>query len=392
MRLNGQQVGTLTQILVNAFSRDELTILVRVKLDLVLAAEISTDEAWRKVAFDLIDNLERQERTIELIRAIREERPKNTTLVAFCDPMLAGSNGVAQPGSTDELRKAVAVFDGGFQRRNVLFKYLNAYKALHDVLHELQSFLPKISAAVAERIADPSQPLADDVALFFEDNVKIVRESVPETEFPENPPSWIARFVTAAEVIGGSDVEKLPRHFERLKTLPPEGLGPLNDKMFENASRLDPRQLVAALNSILAAIGTGGNPAMATLRAEVEEFRSLCTELGELKEAHNLCQKIDDALHEAAGLRSVTSKELSDWDIAKESLDELVLQRSRDRRVQRTIEAAKLFEAANQGQEFLTFIERFDDLFMQTDKSLLKLTNKLPRKANDLHAALEQFQ
>ena len=157
---------------------------------------------------------------------------------------------------------------------------------------------------MAKRKADPSRPLGDDVALFLEDQVKIASESVKDIEFPDRPPKWIAWLVTAVEVINGSNVGKMPRQVERLKTLPSEGLGPLNDKLFEIASHLQPRRLVSSLNDILAALGTDGNPAMANLRGEVEDFRSLCSELGELIKAHNLCQKIDDALHEAAGLPS----------------------------------------------------------------------------------------
>jgi hypothetical protein len=393
MRLNGPQIGELTELLRTAFSRAELTILVRTKLDIVLVEEVSTDDGWRVVAFNLIDDLNRQERAIELIRVIREARPRDTSLVAFCDPFLAPADGgAAQPGIADALRRAVVAFSAGFQERSDLFKYLNAYKELHDVLHELQSFHPKIAQAVAERKANPSQPLADDVVFFLEDRIKIAEDSAKDIEFPDNPPSWIRRLKDATEVLNGSDSGKMPRQVERLRTLPSEGLGPLNDKLFECASRLKPGQMVASLNNILTAFGADGNAAKTRLRGETEEFRKLCLELDDLIKAHNLCQKIDDSLHEAAGLPSVSAVELSDWDIARKSLDELVLQRSNDMRVQRTVSAAKLFEAASQGQAFQTFITRFDDLFKETDKALLKLTNKLPRKAMDLHTALEDFR
>ena len=133
-------------------------------------------------------------------------------------------------------------------------------------------------------------------------------------------------------------------------------------------------------------------PTTTNLRNKVEEFRKLCSELDGLIKAHNLCQKIDDALHEAAGLTSVTAEVLLDWGIAKKSLDELASQRKTDKRVQRTNEAAKLFEAANQGQAFQTLIERFDDLFMETDKALLRMTNKLPYEADALHKALKDYR
>jgi hypothetical protein len=392
MRLNGHQIGELTDILVKSFSRSDLTFLVRTKLEIVLDATVSTDDGWRIVAFNLIDNLDREERAVDLISAIREARPNNIVLVAFCDPLLAQANRGAPSLSVEALRKAAAAFNDRFQERNELFKYLNAYKELHDVLHDLQSFHSKVAAAVADRKVDPSRPLPEDVAFFLEDHVKIANESVKDIEFPDKPPAWIAKLATAVDVITGSDVEKMPRQVERLKQLPPDGLGALNDKLFENARRLQPMQLIDSLNDILTALDKGTNPATAKLRGEVEEFRSLCTELNELIGAHNLCQKIDDSLHEAAGLPSVNPGDLSDWDKAKRSLDELALQRKNDIRVQRTNDAARLFEAANQGQAFRTLVERFDDLFMETDKALLKVTNKLPRKAMALHTALELFQ
>jgi Effector-associated domain 1 len=391
MKLNGTQIGELTDIIVAAFSRSELTILVRAELDVVLDDAVSTDDGWRTVAFNLIDSLDRQERAIELIRIIREARPQAASLIAFCDPLLAQANNKVQPHSVDGLQKAVVAFNAGFDNRNELFKYLNAYKELHDVLHELQSFNSKVAAAVLDREANPIQPLAEDVAIFLEDHVEMARASVRDIEFPDKPPSWVAKFVAAVEIITGSAVDKMPRQLERLKALPSEGLGPLNEKLFENASRLEPKKLVRSLNEILNALGTDGNPRKARLRSEVEEFRTLCCELDELISAHNLCQKIDDSLHEATGLPSVSPAELSDWDIAKKSLDELAAQRKNDKRVQRTNEAARLFEAANQAQAFRTLIERFDDLFMETDKALLKVTNKLPRKAMSLHTALGDF-
>jgi Effector-associated domain 1 len=392
MRLNGSQIGTLTEILVNDFSRSELRMLARVKLDIDLDDEVRTDEAWRQVAFEFIDTLDRRDRTSDLIRAIREARPRDATLIAFCDPQPDQANGVAQPASADALRKAIAAFNDGFQGRNMLFRYLNAYKRLHDVLHDLQSFLPTIADMVAKRTEDPSQPLADDVSIFLEDHIAIAGESVKDIEFPDRPPAWIARLVTAADVINGSEVQKMSRQVERLKTLPAEGLGPLNDKLFENASRLNPIQLIGSLDDILAALATDGRPAMTNLRGQVVEFRSLCSELHDLINAHNLCQTIDDAFHEAAGLSSVTPEELSSWGLAKKSLDELALQRKNDRRVSRTQEAAKLFEAANQGQAFRTLITRFDDLFMETDKALLNLTNKLLLAASTLNYVLEKFR
>jgi hypothetical protein len=213
---------------------------------------------------------------------------------------------------------------------------------------------------------------------------------VKETEFPNRPPRWIKRLADAIKGLAGSDMKEVARQAEVLKALPAENLGPLNDELFKNASRLQPQQLIASLDEILAVLDAAGNPAMAKLRDdELVEFRALCSVLDELIAAHNLCQQIDNAFHEAPGLSSVTTKTLTDWDIAKQSLDELAAQRKHDRRVQRTTEAARLFEAADQGEAFLNLAEKFGNLFMETDKALLKVTNKMPRKAIALHSALE---
>ena len=172
MRLNGQQIGEFRDILVAAFSRNDLKQLVLVKLNIVLEETVPTDDAWRMVAFNLIVSLNQEEKCIELVRVIRAERPNVTTLVAWCDNLLAQANGVAPSAAPGSLRQAVSDFNDGFQARIKLFDYLSAYKELHDVLHELQSFHPKVAAAAAERVADPSQALSDDVAFFLEDSVR----------------------------------------------------------------------------------------------------------------------------------------------------------------------------------------------------------------------------
>ena len=255
MRLSGRQMGESTKILVVSL-RKELTILVRIKLEIVLDETVSPDDVWKSVAFDLIDGLNREERVIELVRAIREERPNDTSLIAFCDALIAQANGAARPASADSLRRIVDAFNHRFQQRNELFKYLIAYKAPRRPPRN--SGLPSAARAGGGRgRADPSRPLAEDVALFLEDHVKDACENAKEIEFPDNPPPWIARLVTAAGVLNGPDVDKMPRQVERLRALPADGLGPLNDKLFENASRLEPRQLIGSLDSILAALGPG---------------------------------------------------------------------------------------------------------------------------------------
>jgi hypothetical protein len=392
--LDGALFRRLLEFLEDSFSKSDLKILVRTELNMDLEDSVNTAVGLRELAFGLINDLIRTGRLVELIRAIRSARQTKPDLVAFCDSLLLPQNGDVTPGPSNVLRKAVDAFNNGFENRIELFKYINAYKKLHDVLHRLQGFHPTIAAAVEKRKADPGQPLAEDVAFFLDDSVRIADESVQETEFPDKPPDWVHKLATAAEVLKGADLEKMPRQVERLGSLVSRGLAALNRELCDNASRLQPNELVSSLDGILNALGAVRDLAMTKLRGEVEGYRKLCLQLDELIRAHDLCQKIYNALFdEAAGLPAVTTPgELYDWEDAKKSLDELAQQRKDDTRVRRTTEAAKLFEAANQAEGFRTLVSRFNDLFLATDTALLDVTHKLPIKALTLHQALEKIQ
>jgi hypothetical protein len=390
MKLNGHQIGDLTDILRESFSRGELTILVRTKLEIVLEAEVATDEGWRVVAFNLIDTLNRVERVIELIRAIREARPRDNKLIAFCDPFLGPANGAA----ANDLRQAVANFRASFKDRMDEFRFLNACKELHDVLHELQNYLPQLKAAVAARAAQPGNPLPDDVGFTLRDWIAKAQQSVADTEFPNEPPAWIARLTAAVDDLTGPDPGKMNRAAERLAGLPSKELGKLNDKLIDYARRLQAGQLIALLDGVRAALPAGAaNPEAEALRARVDRFRALCDQLAELIRVHDLCQKVDDALQEARGLATVTPDQLSDWPEVKGWLSKLTpAGKPADFRARRTVEAASQFEAAATQAAFANLDDKFQDLFSSTDKSLLKVTNTLPREAWPLDKALENIQ
>lgn len=397
--LDPQQRNKLERILVDAFKGDDLRRFAINNLafhDIQIADEVTFGVLSPSTSvYNLVEKILEYGHLAELLLAVGRVRPAREDVKALLEcfglvvPAQVGPDTVIIPTA---IRKAVATFSDGFQKNCQLFKYLEASKQLHNVLHELKGSHVTIAAAVAERKANPSQPLADEVATFLEDVVKVADKYVKDIEFPENPPPWIAKLATAVEVIKGSNVVNMPRQVERLKTLFLENLGPLNANLLVYAKRLKPEELIRSLDEILAVLGSDGNPATASLRREIEEFRSLCAELDRLIRAHNLCQEIDDAFHEAAGLPSVTPEELLGWRVAKDSLDELALQRKTDRKVQRTLTAAKLFEAANQGQEFQTLSDMFDDLFISTDSALLDVIHKLPVKVMALRAALELFQ
>ncbi len=386
MSLDGKILGELTGLISDAFTQPEFGQLVRIRLNIDLATVVTGSGNWQQIAFDFVTYADRNERVTELLRAIRDARPGRAGLCEFCDRHA----GPARPAAPGALRAAIEQFNEGFEVRNDLFKYVNAYKLLHDVLHELQALQPAVETAVRKRIEAPDQPLTEDIVLLLKDKLQTAAEAVNDVEFPEKPPRWIAKLNGIVDVFAGPDVRKLERELEKLQALPPEGLSAMNEKLFENASRLRPCQLIQSLNAIVEALGDGPAPAAAALRTKVEEFRNLCVDLDNLIRAHNLCQGIDDALHEFAGLPAFIPTEQAGWEAAKQSLQKLGEQRKNDLRVTLTANAARVFEAAGQGEAFKALLTCFTELFMATDKALLRVTNKMPPTALALHKALEK--
>src|SRR5260370_14730169 len=258
--LNPDLRKQLKDVLIHVFDQSSLEQFAIDRLefeDVRLIDLVNPDKSTDEISSRIIQDADQRRYVEELIRGIERERRNIPEVVALVAAFGLQAKGATKSMTMDGLRKAVAAFNKSFSNRNKLFKYLKAYKELHDVLHELQSFHTPVVAGVAKRMADPSQPLAEDVAFFLKDKDKKASENVKDIEFPDKPPAWIAKRAAVVKVITGPDVEKMPpmpAQVERLKTLPSEGLGPLNDKLFENATLLNPNQRIAPLNDILSAI------------------------------------------------------------------------------------------------------------------------------------------
>src|SRR5262249_45967376 len=158
----------------------------------------------RPVVFELINNLDREERVPELARALVRARPNNAglrDLYRTLEPSGAGK----QPRDNSELRRAITNFNQRVQERDPPVPYPNAYKELHDVLHELQSFLPNICDAVGARVTDSGAPLPEDVDFSLRDCLVRAQRNAQDIEFPDHPPGWIVKLETAVDVIAGTD-------------------------------------------------------------------------------------------------------------------------------------------------------------------------------------------
>jgi hypothetical protein len=89
--LSGAQLGELQRILVQVFDREQLTQLLRVRLDEDLDA-VAGDGPRGDVVFRLIEWAERVGRTEELVRAAVEAAPRSQELKDFA-AVYAGQGG-----------------------------------------------------------------------------------------------------------------------------------------------------------------------------------------------------------------------------------------------------------------------------------------------------------
>ncbi len=362
----------LHKAICDCYDLPELEQMVRFGLEQRLD-ELTKEAGLREIVFALIEWAARDGRVGELCSAATQFKIERHAQV----PELLALRAECEPGMPpDGLWKAVGEFHTRFQTRKDLFRFLNACKELHDVLHEVQGYHAQLMAAVAALTAQPGGGLAGDAKLALEGWVATASESVRDSEFPEAPPAWIARFAAAYGDITGPDPGKAARAVERLTNLPAKELARLNDRLIDYARRLQPEQLISLLDAVRAAL-------------EARKTNALI-------HAHNLCQNVANALLEANGLKEVSKDDLADWGETSGWLATLASSRPTDFRVARTFEAARRFETAEEQtaatQAFTTLIERFEDLFKKTDEALLKLTNQLPIAALTLEAALADFR
>ena len=389
-------LGTIRDLLRDAFKVNEMLRLVefddrlRDVLNDLPSGQPSTEES----ATALVGLADRHGILLDLVVKMKELRPNNTDIsVLPAHVRAAGANGASVPA--DDLGKTVAAFLERFRKKHEITVYIKAYKKLHDILHELEGYIQQLEATQAEWKANPTNPLSEDLTDYLKERSERATESMKDIESPQRPPAylaWVATFAVEVEAISRPVVEKLPRHIERLKSLPPQGLSPLNAKLVDSSNALDPRNLIDSLDAILSALGPEGNPRTAKLRSDILAFRVMCSKLDGLIDAHNSCQAIANELQEGKGLPSVTPDDFLGWDTIKRTLAAIPPQPRIATPLQRTSEALQRFEAANTSENFRNLNVRFDALFMTTDKTLLDTTDQLATQATTLRNALDEFR
>jgi hypothetical protein len=401
--LNGQQFGELRDIVARVFKIDDLVQLMRVELNVPLGEIVAVQRPMLNVAFDLIEWLEPRERTLDFIRALRKNRADVPDVVRFCDPFLGaapvggGAGGPSAPGAPGDANAVALVieFRAVFEQRRLQFGYLNAYKALHDVLHKLQDQQVAIAQAVQRFRAAPTDPLElTRIAAQLEDElVTMAKDSLPNTEFPDEQGEWVKSFENAVRELTAAldppDLERLGRAVTVLAVLHNQQPA-LNQELVRCAKRLRTADLVTRMERILAALGAKA----AGLRARLTRFADLCQRLTALTIDHDACQIVEPLLATVTA-PAVTRDQIADWPETLAAVLRIAARRPKDTMAARLARYATGFDAATDAKaatgQFTLMREQFGRLFNKTDEDLLSVTDNLVREAELLGIELRGF-
>jgi len=389
-------------VLQEAFNKKGLLQLATNRLsfpDFQFAKAINFDASDRDIAFEMVELADSHGCVENLVRAVQAERPNKPEVAAL---VVAYERSAGRPEEAQQIeipadiKEAVIRFSVHFELRQRRFRYLNAYKQLHDLLHGLMDYQPeitKVALAVCQEPDEPPDPTL--VTEQLQDWVAQSKESAKATEFPKVPSKWIAKFEQAVKnltrELTRTDVKNIvvadvTRAIEILAQLPADEQKRLNEKLVECAMQLDTNELVELMDTLLDDLGPKGSSGAGTedLRKAVERFKELCQRLTRLIEDHNLCQEVEGALNDAVGQTEITPQRLARWNDIRSFLRAIAENRPDDVQASRMAKETRLFQEAadvndlkRAAKVFGRLIDRFNNFFFAMDKSLLEVTRDL---------------
>jgi hypothetical protein len=396
------QSGTLAErvraALLDCFDPDDLKMLVADRLDVKLAW-VTPERPFGVVVFELVEWTRRNGKTCELLAAAAERVPGKPILAALRDECLCEAPGGrrAAPRAKDNLRDAVVRFAERFRQRQRSVRLLEAYKSLHDILHELDDFQDSINRAVAAARGGPPGPDPEGVADQLRDWAMSAADWAKHTRRPDRHRPWVQELERNVDIVAGAltgtdpNSEAVNRAVECLANLPAARQSMLNDLLVETLADFETDDLQQPLAGVLDAVrATGGT---AAFEERLTAFQAAVQAVVDRSRDHDLCQKVSDVLIQAAKQPVVTRDKLTDWADVRGWLTQLTGYRPTDQRARRTAESATKFDAATAPADATTAFrrleERFADLFYNTDKALLADTQKLVATADALSAHLD---
>jgi hypothetical protein len=409
MPLTGEQFGDLVAATCEALDWSALEHLVRIRFNVVLEVEVAGSEtAFKTVAAKWVDWLEQRGRTADFIGYLWAERKGNDRVRRFYEAYTAaappvGPAGPAAPAPAvpGPARDAVIEFKLYFRESEVQFRYLNAYKDLHEKLHVLHEMSDGIDKAVDRFRRRPDDKMELEViAEELQALAREAHESATALEDPADAP-WLEALAeasdglaAAARAAGAADLGRLDRCVNILHELPDQHQAGLDAELLKTAKRLRSDRLAKTAADALTRFGDTGPaapPLLSEFRARLGGFSGLCDRLTQQIERHNACQRVELTLAPFAATATVSPDRIPGWGWAAAELANLATARPDDPRARQTAAAAATFGAAAGPQAadlFAGLLIRFRKLFHEADKELLEATDDLVREARLLSVQL----
>jgi hypothetical protein len=283
------------------------------------------------------------------------------------------------------LREAVIRFNEQLGQRKEQFGYLNAYKELHDMLHNLQQIILPQIPVTGHRV--PPQ-----ASVLLKAAVQTVEKQLPNTEFENEHRDWAERFQTAARELGDKTTFDLAR--EVLANLPAEQQKILNEELVRCARRLRVTELKSLLEDIVLKLGTDAE----ALGNGVISFHNLCGQLTDAADNHDLCQDIEGWLLQTGDRRCGSPDELKKWVSIRNGVTKIAANRPADTAATEMVQLAEAFErhaALGEREDaevhFEMLLAQFRHLFFMLDKEMREVTRDLLSEVKSLDARIKGF-
>jgi V8-like Glu-specific endopeptidase len=268
-----------------------------------------------------------------------------------------------------------------FRERRIWIGYLNAYKSLHDTLHNLQGSIAEIERE-AEECQGSGTQIRESTAGMLYDFVDRCKKVVDETETAKQPTirRWIQQLEELVQRFLHSTGSQQIRALERIRNIPDQQLVSLNQELVACARRLDVEYLCEIIDGL-----TGLRP---ELKQSIQRFRSPCGELQKMIDVHDRCQSIQEDLRfiAASDCNTVDFAQMLDPLIAK--LSELSRISFNDPAIIKTERAAATLRSSPSEMALDDLKDKFDNLFLRKDEALLKVIGQILLAQSTLSDAL----
>jgi len=355
----------------DAFDLAGLTKVASFDFNVTLANVVWTQTTFAAVLFEFVRWCRRYGRLGEFVAAAAIEFPDRLDVQALKREF--DQTQPDQPAGVGELTRFARLFAA----HRSGFKYLQAYKNLHDILHLLDGARRDLEPQQAAR-ATAGTPLPTITINILKEWVRKSTEWDKKAD-PASPNPWVNEFATdVGDLLGPDDKQKL-LHVTALSgilNLPAKQLAVLNSKLVSAAHRLELADMADLLDVRL--------DALPLLAEAVTEFRKICVHFGSLITAHTLCQQIDTEVRLAESLSPKTTYEWPRWKRVSKWLEELAAIRHDDPSGNEVRAASARFSAGGGVMAFDGFADTFAQWFLGMDKELLDAITPLLVAAGDL--------